>query len=302
MAHHERRIRSTLQALELDHGDSVELVLADGRTTRIELVSTKACIHSSTLERTTPLQGHPGAHSVLRMHANLRIDGDHVEVVRWIGNQRSFAEPYVIGDLWLWFDVCADLFRFLNDNHGGCAPRHDAVFAVHDARCRICPTLLHPWCPLPADGLRIERDCYDGQDCWLGPYFGADAHGGLDINHPAGTTLWTPLAIDRHAWFAHRDRGDNNNRWRGFHDWEDGSTWQLQSHHLIRLLRPLDAPIPAGFPYAISAGVLTGSHEHSHFKWAIIEPGSDQPVWLDPWLLFRQMYRDRAEAVAQAPA
>lgn len=66
--------------------------------------------------------------------------------------------------------------------------RKAARFAVEDASARICPVLLHPWCPLPEGGLRIE-DCYEGSDCWMGPYFGADAHGGLDINHPAGTHL-----------------------------------------------------------------------------------------------------------------
>ncbi|MBE7539067.1 MAG: hypothetical protein HS122_11710 [Opitutaceae bacterium] len=44
---------------------------------------------------------------------------------------------------------------------------------------RICPDELLPWYRNPGGVIDIA-DCYNGDDCWLGPYFWADAHGGLD--------------------------------------------------------------------------------------------------------------------------
>ena len=37
---------------------------------------------------------------------------------------------------------------------------------------------------------------------------------------------------------------------------------------------------------------------NSHFVFGVVEPGQsqDEIVRLDPWILFREMYRDRAEA------
>ncbi len=167
--------------------------------------------------------------------------------------------------------------------------------AVQDASLRICPVLLHPWCPLPKGGLRIE-DCYRGEDCWMGPYGGGDAHGGLDINHPAGTPLWTPIAFDEQYFFDTLAGGANNNRWRGLHRWDDGATWILQSHHIVELLVPEHTPLPAGLKYALSAGTLTGVQEHSHFVFKIEDERGE--FMLDPWILFWQMYRDRAATSA----
>ncbi|HIT74025.1 MAG TPA: hypothetical protein IAA98_00390 [Candidatus Avipropionibacterium avicola] len=150
--------------------------------------------------------------------------------------------------------------------------------------------LLHPWCPLPDGGLRIAES-YRGEDVWMGPYCGTEAHGGLDINHPAGTPLWTPFPIDSHEMFDRVGQDANNNRWRGVHTWPNGATWVLQSHHLIRLLVPEGEPIPAGTHYAESAGALPGVVEHSHFVFRVQD--EDKLIALDPWLLFWQMYEDR---------
>ena len=67
---------------------------------------------------------------------------------------------------------------------------------------------------------------------------------------------------------------------------------------------PEQEPIAAGTRYAESAGVLTGSHEHSHFVFKVREPGAtdDDEILLDPWILFWQMYRDRALTMAPKTA
>jgi len=292
----EKVVRETLTAVEMDAGDELVFTLADGSSRRVVLEKAWASVDHTTLSDLAKPQRR--GVTVCRCHCRLRIDGDRVELVRWIGSQRSFYEPWVLRGMRIWFDAAGQLFELLLHNHGECRPRKAARFAVQDATRRICPPLLHPWCPLPADGLRIE-DCYDGADCWMGPYFGAEAHGGLDINHPAGTPIFAPLAIDDHAFHDHIDRGDENNRWRGVHRWPDGSVWVLGLCHLIRLLAGEHEPIAAGAHYAEGAGVHVGMYEHSHFTFAVREPGAaeGEEVLLDPWILFWQMYRDRVAGV-----
>lgn len=294
----EKTAKETLTAVEMDVGDELVFRLTDGTERRVILEKASAAVDSTTLAELKKSQ--KGARTVCRCHCQVRIDGTAVQLVRWIGNQRSFNEPWELFGMRLWFDATSDLFRFLEENHGPCKPRKQARFAVQDATGRICPVMLHPWCPLPADGLRIE-ECYDGADCWMGPYFGAEAHGGLDINHPAGTPLWAPFAIDDHAFYEHVDKGANNNRWQGTHQWPDGSVWALRVCHVVRLLAREHEAIPAGMQYAESAGMRTGSHEHSHFVFGVREPGAneDDEILLDPWILFRQMYQDRRLTTAE---
>ena len=293
----EKAARDTLTAVEMDAGDELRFRLADGSVRRIVLEKTWATVYETTLD--DPKQPREGARTVCRFACQLRIDGCAVQMVRWVGNQQSFYEPWELFGMRLWFDAAAELFDLLTENHGPCRPRKRARFAVQDAARRICPVLVHPWCPLPAGGLRIE-DCYQGGDCWMGPYFGVEAHGGLDINHPAGTPIWTPIAIDDHEVYAHVDRGANNNRWRGVHRWADGSAWTLRVCHIIRLRVAEHEPIAAGTHLADGAGMLTGTHEHSHFVFGVREPeaGDDDEILLDPWILFWQMYRDREQTAA----
>jgi hypothetical protein len=229
------------------------------------------------------------------MHCVLDIDGRSVELVRWVGSQQSFYEPWVIMGVRIWLDAVDDLFELLTETHGECRPRRTVRLALQDATLRVCPVLLHPWCPLPDGRLRIDQ-CYDGNDCWLGPYFGAEAHGGLDINHQAGTPIWAPVAIDEQGLFESLAAGDANNRWRGYHRWDDGSEWILQVHHVTAVHPPAEKPVPAGSHLADGAGVAVGAHEHSHFQFAVVEPGDSraQAIRLDPWILFWQMYQDRS--------
>jgi hypothetical protein len=304
---HYASARPTLTAVELDHGDELHFSLASGEVRRLKLISTRATIDSSS--RPYPLAGagtrpdlvepkrlepRHDARIVLRMHATVEIDGVLTELVRWVGNQRSFYEPWELSGLRIWFDAADALFSYLSEEHGRCRPRKHARFAVQEAAGRICPPLVHPWCPLPPNTLRIE-ECYSGSDCWMGPYAGADAHGGLDINHPAGTPLWAPIGFDRQGLFASVANGDSNNRWRGYRSWPDGSTWIMQAHHVIRTLVPDGEPVEAGIRIADGAGMAVGAYEHSHFVFGVIEPGAseDDVIVLDPWIVFRQMYRDR---------
>ncbi len=307
----EKHARSTLTAFELDHGDECRFRLTNGTVRSIRLVRTRAMIDATSrpyqpppadvpIESVPPQRLTPryDAQMVLRMHCTIEIDGTPVELVRWVGNQRSFYRPWELAGLRIWFDAADALFGYLNENHGACRPRKHARFAVQDARLGICPVLLHAWCPLPEGGLRIQ-DAYAGSDCWMGPYAGADAHGGLDINHPAGTPIWAPVNLDEHGLFDSVADGAANNRWRGVMRWADGSTWVLQVHHVIGV-HPEAGPVAAGTHIADGAGVSVGAYEHSHFVFKVIEPGMghDDAILLDPWILFWQMYRDRERTTA----
>ncbi len=288
----EKTARDTLTAVEMDIGDQLVFRLSDGTSHTIVLENTWARVQETTLKELKKPQ--EGARTVCRCKCQLRIDGSVVQLNKWIGNQKSFDEPRNLFGMQVWFDGTSDLFNFLDECHGACKPRKRARFALQDARKRICPDRLHPWCPLPEGGLRIQ-DCYEGADCWMGPYWGAEAHGGLDINHPAGTPICAPIEIHDHEVYDRIDKGASNNRWRGIHRWPDGSVWVLQVAHIIRLLVKEHEPIPAGKCYADGAGAGVGSHEHSHFVFGVREPGAteDDVILLDPWILFRQMYLDR---------
>lgn len=276
----ERVAEETLTPVELDVGEKLTFVLHDG--TIRQIVIRKAVAEAVRFDDDR-VQSY-------RIACSLEIDGILVQLVRTIPSQENFRSPPTVMGLRIWLDAVADISSFLAEDHGPCLPSKQVRLALWDARARICPVLLHPWCPLPEGGLRIE-DCYRGEDTWMGPYDGISAHGGLDINHPAGTPLWTPVPIDEHELFDRVDGGADNNRWRGLCHWPNGSTWILQSHHLIRLLVPEHQPISAGAHYAEGAGVLTGVTEHSHFVFGVRDGGDD--IFLDPWLLFWQTYQDR---------
>ena len=283
-----RKAKPTLTAVEMYRGEVEEFELVSGRTVRIELLSTSARVLRTTLRR-LGIEEH-AARTDYEFSCVLRIGGAEHTLTREVSTQRSFYEPWEIDGLRIWFDAVASIFDFLVEKHGECRPRKHARFAFQDATLGICPERLHAWCPLPEGGLRIE-DCYRGEDCWLGAYHGASAHGGLDINHPAGTPLWAPIDIDDHFCFNSLAMGHNNNRWRGIHRWPDGSEWILQAHHMTALTVEERTPIRKGEQFAMGAGVLSGAVDHSHFVFKIHDYG--ETIMLDPWILFRQMYLDR---------
>ena len=287
----ERTAKSTLTVVEMDPGDELAFTTADGVCHRIGLHLTCGCRLSEIYGRSGIMP--PAAPGAYRFWARLTIDGATLELNRYVGTQDCFYAPWEFNGLRIWLDAVDEIFQILEETHGSCRPRKRARLAFQDASLRICPTPLHPWCPLPGGGLRLT-DCYRGEDCWLGPYDGCSAHAGLDINHPAGTPLWTPIAVDDHRLVAAVARGDANNRWEGVRRWEDGSTWALRTSHVIRLVVPERSPLSAGVRYADGAGVAVCYREHTHFEFEVREYGETYRI--DPWILFWQMYRDQPPA------
>jgi hypothetical protein len=168
---------------------------------------------------------------------------------------------------------------------------------------------MKPWYPNGHNFINI-KDCYNGDDCWMGPYLGWACHGGMDINHAKGEPLWAPMDVDNQWLFNSVAAGHNNNRWRGIRRWSNGDIWAIQTHHLIDLLVKERTPLKAGNQYATAAGVWVGSHEHTHFEFKIAsQVNSDSTeidfddesetlpfvTHLDPWILFWQIFEDNKQ-------
>lgn len=312
-----REAKDTLTAVELDRGDALQFRLAGGRVVAIRLEATEAAI----VERVTP------GGIVYRFEARLRVDGLPVTLQRYVCSQECFYEPYVINGVRIWLDTVNDVFdlvpiRYPREGNLQCRPRKRARLAIQDATLRICPQPMHPWIDDERDVLDVGA-CYNGDDCYLGPYLGQACHVGMDINHPKGSVLFAPIDFDAQAYFNSLALGHNNNRWRGIRRWPNGDVWALQTHHLIELLVPENAPLEAGTRYATTAGVHVGSHEHTHFEFKIGRPREPAPgvrpeqpassiavpidfddesplaqahpevLHLDPWIVFWQIFEDR---------
>jgi hypothetical protein len=302
---HARAHQPSLTPCGLNHGDTLHYRRADGGLVAIELLATAARV----LEREYARYGYgatAGDCSAYGFSARLRINGEEVVVQREVGTPASFYEPLAIAGIHLWLDAVRAIFTdfggFMAEKdwrHGWlCAPAHNARLAVQDAAASICPEPLALWCDLPRPALDI-RDCYNGEDCWMGPYAGAQTHCGLDLNMPIGSRLYAPLSFDDQYYFHTVAAGFGNNRWRGVRRWADGSEWWLQAHHLIAPLVPERQPLARGTPYATTAGTAIGAHPHTHFMFRVLDRGGD--YLLDPWLLFWQTFRD-LRATPRTPA
>ncbi len=275
-----RQARDTLTAIELDRGDTLHFRLRNGEVRTLTLEDTSAAFILTNIDRYG--ENHPLGRSMYHFACHVRIDGQPMMMERYVCSQETFYEPYVINGMRIWFDAVADIFTLIKETHGACRPSKQARFAIQDMTLSICPQELQSWCPDEGNFIDIER-CYNGDDPWMGPYLGFDAHGGLDINHPKGTPIWAPIDLDDQFYFNSLEMGDNNNRWRAIRTWPDGSTWTLQTAHMVRLLVPEHTPVKAGTHIAEAAGVLVGSHEHSHFVFKVREAadpqaGADAPV------------------------
>lgn len=298
----ERQSKPTLTPFGLNYGDTIYFTLRNGRNWQMTLLGTSAeIIEHDPTARGNRDEGHEcGDISAYAFFCELLVNGREVRIRREVGTQASFYEPMKLDGVHIWFDAAACAFRdaggFMaeKDSRWGliCKPAHKTRFVVHEADISICPEPVYPW--YPNDTGRIDiRNCYCGEDCWMGPYSGASAHCGLDINMPAGTRLSAPIAFDNHYLFNSTANGFDNNRWRGERRWPDGSEWRLQSHHLIQMLVPERTPLERGTPYATTAGVAVGLHEHTHFIFQVIDQGGE--YLLDPWILFWQMFRDQSK-------
>lgn len=297
----ERHAKPTLTPIGLNHGDAVRFILGTGTPWEMTLVSTSAAV----IGRDYAAYGyHDAGHecgdiSAYAMSCVLRVNGREIEIRREVGTQASFYDPVTIDGVRVWFDAASCAYRadggfmFEKDARWGYIgkPDHKARLVLQEADRGICPEPLHPWYPNPAGRIDI-RQCYNGEDCWLGPYGGAAAHCGLDVNMPAGTVLSAPISFDDHCLFNTTAAGFNNNRWRGVRRWPDGSEWQLQCHHQVAMLVPEHTPLRAGTAYATGAGVAFGAHSHSHFMFRVTNQGGE--YWLDPWILFWSTYRPHA--------
>ena len=315
-----RHAKDTLTALEMKHGDTLAFQLRGGRTFTLALDDTDAAI----LEKVTP------GGIVYQFRAHVRVDGQPMTLHRYVCTRECFHQPYVIDGVRIWLDTVKDVFdlipiRYPRKGNLQCLPRKDARIAIQEAALRICPEQTRPWIEDGRDTLDVA-ECYNGDDCYLGPYLGQACHVGLDVNHPKGSTLTAPIDFDTQAYFNSLKTGHNNNRWRGIRRWSNGDAWALQSHHLIDLLVPPNTRLAAGTRYATTAGVHIGSHEHTHFEFKIgrqrdplnpLAPAGDddttpsiarpidfddesaraqahpEVLHLDPWILFWQIFEDR---------
>lgn len=290
-----KQAKSTLTPFELDWGETLQFVRADGHKVTFHLLKTWSEVVSTGLNSfDTPVSG---AKTVYRFFCDMEINKKQYRFEREIPTQKSFYDPWTIDGVFIWFDAVSDIFKtdngFLLEKDAirgqPCKPDKKARFAVADVTLDICPEKLHPWFPLPDHGLSIEA-CYRGEDCWMGPYDGMMAHGGLDINHPVGTPLWVPFDLDDQFYFNSLKMGDNNNRWRGIRQWDDGTVWVIQAHHMTELTVQEHMPLKKGEQFAKGAGVFSGVVDHTHFVFRVDEDG--KTFFLDPWILIWKMYRD----------
>ncbi|MFW6161599.1 MAG: PKD domain-containing protein [Planctomycetota bacterium] len=274
-----RTAKDTLTAVEMNCGDTLEFTLRNGqaRTLAPEATSMRVLEQSGAL--------------VYAFSCRLRIDGHPVELRRYVGSQESFYEPPVVNGVRIWLDAVKAIFdripmRKIETQR---LPRKDVRLALQDATLPVCPQPMHPWYRNEGQCIDIA-DCYNGDDCWLGPYLGRACHGGLDVNHPKGAPLWAPIDFDDQWLFNSLAAGHNNNRWRGIRRWPNGETWALQTHHIVKLLVPEHTPLKAGTHYASAAGVHVGSHNHTHFVFKVTPAEGGPEIHLDPWILFWQIF------------
>jgi len=312
----ELEAKDTITALEMNRGDTLRFTLRNGQTRTFVLEDTSAAI----VERVEP------GGIVYRFDCRMRADGQLMMMRRFACSQECFYEPYVVNGVRIWPDIVKDVFdlipvRYPKEGNLQCVPRKDARFAIQDATMRICPQEMHPWLDESQGFIDVGR-CYNGDDCYLGPYLGRACHVGMDINHRKGSRLFAPIDFDAQAYFNSLKAGHNNNRWRGIRRWPNGDIWALQTHHLIELLVSEQAALVAGTAYATTAGVHVGSHEHTHFEFKVGRPrrteaASTKPdktsiafpvdfddqselaqkhpevFHLDPWIVYWQIFDDQ---------
>lgn len=297
-----RKAKPTLTPFGLNHNQTIDFMLSDGRMWQMTLVSTSA----EVIARDYAAYGyHDPGHasgdiSAYTFTAEVLVNGEIHRLHREVGTQSSFYEPWELDGVRIWFDAVSCIFKddggFIDEKdwRSGliCMPQQNARFAIQEATLPICPEPLYPWYANESRQLDIDK-CYNGEDCWMGPYGGGATHCGLDINMPAGTVLSAPLTFDDHYLVRSTEAGFKNNYWRGIRRWPDGSEWWLESAHMSSIIVPERTLLKRGTEYAIGAGVFVGSHEHTHFNFRVIDQGGE--YLLDPWILFWEIFRQQRD-------
>jgi len=286
-----RESKNTLQPVEMNKGDTLKFKLRNGEVRTMVLLQTAVDVIITNLNELKKDQ--PGGGTLYYFTCRISIDGHSLTMERYVGSQESFYEPYVINGMRIWFDGVSAIFEegIVNEEHGACRPNKDARFAITDMKDNICPCKLNSW-NINKERIIDIADCYNSDDCWMGAYNGFEAHGGLDINMLPGSPNFTPFKIDDHYYFNSLAKGDNNNRWRGTRQWDNGDLWTIQNHHMLNLLVPEHIPIKSGIHYADAAGVHSGSHHHAHYVFKVKTPEDENEILLDPWIIFWQTYED----------
>ncbi len=277
--------KNTLTIVELDHNDEIAYELRCGRVVHLKIIDSNVDVIFSTID--LPAEGKFNDISVFKMECTLLVNGQEMTMVRYVPVQESFYEPYNVNGLRIWFDALKSLDEVYNENHGDCLPGKQVRLALHDADIPICPEEITAWCNLPDNFLDIKL-AYNGENAWLGTYFGTDLHGGLDINMPSNSPLWAPISIDYNYTFNSFAAGQGNNRWRAYKYWENGDTWILQTHHHNELIIPEFKESERGTKYAYTAGTSVDEHPHTHFIFKVKQPGK-QEYFIDPWIIFWQI-------------
>ncbi|WP_084165840.1 PKD domain-containing protein [Dyadobacter crusticola] len=298
-----RKAKATLTPVEMNKEDTLKFVLRNGQVRTMVLKEISSNIIITNLGRLRADQ--PGGATLYHFTCQVLIDGYLMEMERYVGSQESFYEPYVVNGMRIWFDGVNSIGQIIKDEHGGksseSVPHRHARFAVTDMTNRVAPTKLYSMYPKTENFIRISES-YNADDCWMGAYNGFELHGGLDLNNPAGTPQFTPFPIDDHHFVFSLEKGDNNNRWRGVHTWENGDRWSIQNHHMLNLRVPEHTPIGAGVHYADGAGVHVGNNEHSHFVFRVKAKEDNNEILLDPWILFWQIFEDNRERAGETKA
>ena len=110
-----RQTKPTLTAIELDRGDTFELITRVGHPFRMQLVSTEAEIVRTTLKQLKAEES--GARTDCRFRCVVAINDTEHCLEREVSTQRSFYEPWEIDGVRLWFDAVQDIFEFLTETH-----------------------------------------------------------------------------------------------------------------------------------------------------------------------------------------
>ena len=286
-----RIAKSTLTPIEMNIGDTLEFTLRNGQTRTLVLEETSAGVIITNLDTLITERKH-GA-TLYYFTCKVVVDGHPMTMERYVGSQESFYEPYVINGMRVWFDGVAAIFNngIVNEKHGECKPNKDARFAIADMTDRICPDKLYSLYDNKENYIDISL-CYNGDDCWMGAYNGLEAHGGLDIDQPKGNPNYTPFTIDDQYFYNSLSNGDNNNRWKGIHKWDNGDVWTIQDAHILNLIIPEHEPIKAGIHFADAAGVHLGNNEHAHYILRVKSTENEIETLLDPWIIFWQIFED----------